>query len=64
MIKIEEIQRVVLNAKNFPEERGPFIEYNGSLPEDEAITPNSFYGVKAKFNKDVAENHCVLAYKL
>lgn len=63
MIKIDEIQRVVKNSKNFPEERRPSIEYNGELPDEEGITPDSFYGVKAKFNKDVAENHCVLIYK-
>lgn len=40
----------------------PTIEYNGDLPEDERITPTSFYGVKAKFNKDVAKDTCNIIF--
>jgi len=47
---LEQIKRAVEEAKKFP---NPTIEYNyEKLPKE--VKPDNFFGVKAKFNKDVA----------
>lgn len=30
--------------------RGAYLEYNGELPDNPSVSPERFYGVKAKFN--------------
>jgi len=47
MIKLETITKLVEESKNFPK---PTIEYNGELPEHKEITPDSFFGVNARYN--------------
>ena len=43
--------------------KNPVIEYNfKELPKDENITPTSFYGVPAKFYKEVAPESATLTY--
>ena len=60
---INKINRAIQNIeeKNVPKEKAT-IEYNFELPNEEGITPDMFYGIKAKFNKDVAQDTCNVIY--
>lgn len=44
------IMKAVEESKKFP---NPTIEYNFELPEDKNVKPDSFFGVKAVFNKNI-----------
>jgi len=56
---IHKIKKLVEEAEKFP---NATIEYNCELPDDENITPTSFYGVKAVHNPDMTGVN--LIYKL
>lgn len=61
MIKLERILQQVEQAKNIP---NSYIEYNGELPNISDITPDSFFGIPAKFNKDVSTHvGCSVVFK-
>jgi len=47
---MEMIMKAVEESKKFP---NPTIEYNFELPEDKNVKPDSFFGVKAVFNKNI-----------
>jgi hypothetical protein len=51
---LETIQDAVREAKNFPDTACPVIEYNFELPEVAGVTPDEFFGMKAIYNKKLA----------
>lgn len=59
---IELINSTVNQAKTFP---NCTIQYNfDELPEVEGITPDSFFGIPARFNPDVNKaTGCIITYK-
>lgn len=58
---IEKIQDIVEHAKGI---KTAMLEYNfEELPRHKEINNDSFYGVPAKFNKDVSKESVVLTYK-
>jgi len=58
---IERIKQLVEESKDFPNSH---IEYSGELPKDKGITEDSFYGVKAVYNKNVPKSvGCNLIFK-
>ena len=60
-MKIERIKKIVEDSKSFP---NSYIEYNGELPDVKGIEKDSFFGVKAVFNKNVPKSAgCSLMYK-
>ena len=63
MKDIDTIKMLVEEAKKFPDRTEPTIEYKGELPEVEGITPTSFFGVRARFNKN-SNGKFNLIYKL
>lgn len=61
MISIDKIHKVVDSARKFP---NSWIEYNGELPVADGITKDSFYEIKAVYNKNVPTSvGCNLIYK-
>ena len=59
--KIQKIRELVEASQGLP---NALIEYNMELPQLSHITKDSFYGVKAVFNKNVSEaTMAVLTYK-
>ena len=60
-MKLERIQQLAEKAKEIP---NAVIEYNMELPKDKNIKPDSFYGVKAVFNKNVPKSvGCNIIYR-
>ena len=59
MISKEKIAKVLANIRDIPD---PTLEYNGELPEDDRITPDTIYGFKARFNKDVTKDEVKIIY--
>ena len=58
---LQKILKLVEESKKLPE---PIIEYSFELPKAEGISAESFYGVRARFNKDVpVATGAVLTYK-
>jgi len=58
---IDIIKEKVAVGKNIPTAK---IEYNFELPEDENITKESFFGVKAAYNENVPEGTAQLTYTM
>lgn len=59
---LEKIQERVSQAQGI---KTAVIEYNfKELPDDENITPTSFYGVPAKFLSEVAPETATLTYTM
>ena len=59
---LELIDKLVEKAKGAP---NTILEYNCDLPDHPAITPNSFFGVKAQYNPMVSKDtRVVMIYKL
>jgi len=52
-MKIERIKQLVEMAKDLPK---AVIEYSGELPDLKGIKEDSFYGVKAVYNKNVPKS--------
>jgi len=62
MDNLDKINRLVEEAKNFP---NAVITYSFDLPEVKGITPTSFFGVPAVYDKNVAKaTGANITYKL
>ena len=58
---LEKIQEAVEQSKKYP---NPIIEYNLELPKSIHVKTDNFFGVNAKFNKNVTiEKGCNVIFK-
>lgn len=53
MNTLQKIIDLVEESKKFPD---PIIEYNFDIPKVDGITSTEFFGVKARFNKNVPKS--------
>jgi len=59
MDNLAKIIKLVEESKNFP---NCTIEYSFELPEHSGITKDSFFGVKAKYNKETKSANIIFNY--
>ena len=56
---LDTIKQLVEESKGFQD---PTIEYSFELPKDRNIKADSFFGVKARYNKDTKKANIIFHY--